>query len=108
MIRYFLHYQGWSKKWDEWVDARRMMVYNEENLKMQKEHNAKKGHSATDASKKLKEKAVKAKENKGKKRKIDSTRELVSCFCALASLEKAGGPFTMKCYAFVHDDTHTR
>ena len=78
MIRYFLHYQGWSKKWDEWVDARRMMVYNEENLKMQKEHNAKKRHAATDASKKLKEKAVKGKEGKGKKRKIDTTRELVS------------------------------
>jgi hypothetical protein len=22
ILRYFLHYQGWSKKWDEWVDGR--------------------------------------------------------------------------------------
>jgi hypothetical protein len=78
ITRYFLHYQGWSKKWDEWVDGRRMMDYTEENLKAQKEHNAKKRHSASDASSKLKDRAIKAKEGKGKKRKVDSTRELVS------------------------------
>ena len=34
---YFVHYNGWSKNWDEWVTAKRILKYNAENLKKQKE-----------------------------------------------------------------------
>nr|GEX20143.1 protein MRG1 [Tanacetum cinerariifolium] len=34
--RFRLHYQGWSKKWDEWVGIERLMKHNEENVQKQK------------------------------------------------------------------------
>ena len=34
---YLIHYQGWNKKWDEWVLDERIMEYNDENLKNQEE-----------------------------------------------------------------------
>ena len=34
---YFIHYQKWSKKWDEWVDNTRILKHNEENLAKQAE-----------------------------------------------------------------------
>ncbi|CAH2351714.1 chromatin modification-related protein Eaf3p [[Candida] railenensis] len=34
---YFLHYKGWKPKWDEWVEQSRVMEWNEENVKIQKE-----------------------------------------------------------------------
>ncbi len=37
---YHLHYQGWSKKFDEWVAPDRMMKKNPANLKRMKELNA--------------------------------------------------------------------
>ncbi|KAI4321503.1 hypothetical protein MLD38_034873 [Melastoma candidum] len=30
--RYFLHYLGWNKNWDEWVLGSRLMKYTEENV----------------------------------------------------------------------------
>lgn len=33
--RYFVHYLGWSKTWDEWVGADRLMKPTEENLEKQ-------------------------------------------------------------------------
>jgi len=30
--KYFVHYLGWSKNWDEWVGADRLMKPTEENL----------------------------------------------------------------------------
>jgi mortality factor 4-like protein 1 len=77
--QYHLHYQGWSSKWDEWVDGTRILTYNEENLATQKEHNAKKKASASETKNKLKTKLAKAKTDaKGKKRKLDNTKDLVS------------------------------
>lgn len=29
--KYFLHYQGWKSKWDEWVKVDRILEYNKEN-----------------------------------------------------------------------------
>lgn len=29
---YFLHYKGWSLKWDEWVSNERIMEFNDDNL----------------------------------------------------------------------------
>lgn len=34
---YFVHYNGWNKNWDEWVDFKRILKYNDENLKKQQE-----------------------------------------------------------------------
>ncbi|XP_076938568.1 protein MRG2-like [Bidens hawaiensis] len=34
--RFFVHYQGWSKNWDEWVGMDRLMIFNKENLEKQK------------------------------------------------------------------------
>jgi len=34
---YFVHYNGWNKKWDEWVDSKRIMKYTDENLAKQQE-----------------------------------------------------------------------
>eukprot|EP00850_Spirogloea_muscicola_P002314 SM000009S23443 [mRNA] locus=s9:32114:35258:+ [translate_table: standard] len=33
---YFIHYQGWSKKWDEWLQPGRILVLNDANLAKQK------------------------------------------------------------------------
>ncbi|XP_071690125.1 protein MRG1-like isoform X2 [Rutidosis leptorrhynchoides] len=33
---FFVHYQGWNKKWDEWVGKDRLLKHNEENLEKQK------------------------------------------------------------------------
>jgi mortality factor 4-like protein 1 len=30
--RYFIHYQGWNAKWDDWVDQDRLLPINEENV----------------------------------------------------------------------------
>ncbi|XP_054756378.1 mortality factor 4-like protein 1 [Lytechinus pictus] len=37
MIRYFIHYNGWNKNWDEWVPESRALKFNEANLQKQKE-----------------------------------------------------------------------
>ncbi|KAJ0603986.1 putative chromatin remodeling & transcriptional activation CHROMO-DOMAIN family [Helianthus annuus] len=34
--RFFVHYQGWNKNWDEWVGMDRLMRHNKENLEKQK------------------------------------------------------------------------
>lgn len=31
-FKYFVHYQGWNKNWDEWVDETRILKINPENL----------------------------------------------------------------------------
>lgn len=76
--QYFVHYQGWNKKWDEWILRDRMMPLNDESRKIQKEHNAKKRKSEQEAKDKKKEAELKAGGGaaNAKKRKIDTTREL--------------------------------
>lgn len=34
---YFVHYKGWKSTWDEWILPERMLAWNEENIKTQKE-----------------------------------------------------------------------
>lgn len=34
---YFVHYKGWKSTWDEWVLDERVLAWNEENLRTQKE-----------------------------------------------------------------------
>ncbi|RWS25459.1 Mortality factor 4-like protein 1 [Leptotrombidium deliense] len=36
-VKYFVHYQGWNKSWDEWVPEGRVLKYNEANVQKQKE-----------------------------------------------------------------------
>ncbi|XP_047955450.1 protein MRG1 isoform X2 [Salvia hispanica] len=86
--RYFLHYLGWNKNWDEWVGMDRLMKYTEENIMKQQaldaldkkagvDKNTKLGRSAqtkpkssTDA--KVDKEEAKTTATKGKKRKADS------------------------------------
>jgi mortality factor 4-like protein 1 len=57
---YFVHYNGWSKNWDEWVDSKRILKLTEENLKKQREltafaSNSKStSHTSTASSTKIK------------------------------------------------------
>jgi len=37
MIKYFVHYQGWAKTWDEWVPENRVLKFNESNLERQQD-----------------------------------------------------------------------
>ena len=34
--RYFIHYKGWNKNWDEWVPEARMLKFTDENVEHQK------------------------------------------------------------------------
>ncbi|XP_076350196.1 mortality factor 4-like isoform X2 [Tachypleus tridentatus] len=36
-MKYFIHYSGWNKNWDEWVTESRVLKYNEGNLQKQRE-----------------------------------------------------------------------
>ncbi|XP_054168472.1 mortality factor 4-like protein 1 [Oppia nitens] len=35
--RYYVHYNGWNKSWDEWVDESKILIVNETNLRKQQE-----------------------------------------------------------------------
>ncbi|XP_075510589.1 protein MRG1-like isoform X2 [Primulina tabacum] len=86
--RYFVHYLGWSKNWDEWVGMDRLMKYNEENILKQQaldkkvgvDKNTKSGRSAQTKPRssidgKVDKEEVKNNVTKGKKRKADSGTE---------------------------------
>lgn len=34
---YYIHYKGWKSTWDEWVSDERVLAWNDENLRTQKE-----------------------------------------------------------------------
>lgn len=59
-VRYFIHYAGWNKNWDEWVPEQRVLKYSDLNLQKQKE--LLRAHSANPIKKKP---IVKAKAGKG-------------------------------------------
>ncbi|XP_052195306.1 protein MRG1 isoform X1 [Diospyros lotus] len=87
--RYFVHYLGWNKNWDEWVGTDRLMKHTDENLQKQRaldkkqgvDKSSKSGRSAQTkpkASSEAKMDKEDIKNNavntvaKGKKRKADS------------------------------------
>ncbi|CAG2105607.1 unnamed protein product [Medioppia subpectinata] len=35
--QYFVHYNGWNKNWDEWVDTSRLLKLNDDNRRVQQE-----------------------------------------------------------------------
>ncbi|XP_047311254.1 protein MRG1-like isoform X1 [Impatiens glandulifera] len=95
--RYFVHYLGWNKNWDEWVGADRLMKHSQENVNKQQalekkqaaDKNSKsasrapqsKSKSSTDV--KTEKEDIKNTVSKGKKRKADSIIEDID-----ASVEK--------------------
>ena len=50
--KYFIHYRGWNKNWDEWVPEARMMKYSDGNVEIQKDLCL--AHEAKESAKKLK------------------------------------------------------
>ncbi|KAH7847972.1 hypothetical protein Vadar_032231 [Vaccinium darrowii] len=105
--RYFVHYLGWNKNWDEWVGADRLMKHTEENVQKQQaldkkqgvDKNPKSGRSAQTkpkASSEVKVDKEDTKNNvaKGKKRKTDSGIEKDSA--SVKKLIKIQIPSTLK------------
>lgn len=50
-VKYFIHYAGWSKNWDEWVGENRVLKYNEANVQLQKDTQQKMEKSSKGAKK---------------------------------------------------------
>ncbi|CAL1380750.1 unnamed protein product [Linum trigynum] len=85
--KYFVHYLGWNKNWDEWVGADRLLKHTEENVSKQQalhkkqnlDKNSKLGRSQTkpknSADTKTDKEDTKGNATKGKKRKADSNAE---------------------------------
>ncbi|XP_030537922.2 protein MRG2-like [Rhodamnia argentea] len=71
--RYYVHYLGWSKNWDEWVGVDRLMKYTDENLQKQRELNNKQdAEKTTKPSRAYYAKPKGSNVPRGKKRKNDS------------------------------------
>lgn len=73
---FFVHYPGWSKNWDEWVDMDRLMKFTEENVQKQKALNKK--HILEKNTKLPRASPIKPKSSnvgRAKKRKNDSIKE---------------------------------
>lgn len=51
-IKYFIHYAGWNKNWDEWVPESRVLKYNEANVQRQRE--VQRAHSNQQSAQKTK------------------------------------------------------
>ncbi|XP_034219545.1 protein MRG1 isoform X2 [Prunus dulcis] len=88
--RYFVHYLGWNKNWDEWVGGDRLLKNTEDNIMKQQaldkkqgvDKNTKSGRSAQTKPKsssdaKAEKEDHKNNVTKGKKRKNDLGAELV-------------------------------
>ncbi|XP_054824616.1 protein MRG1 isoform X6 [Prosopis cineraria] len=105
--KYFVHYLGWNKNWDEWVGEDRLMKHTEENVLKQQaldkkqgvDKNVKSGRStqakaknSTDA--KVDKEDIKTNVSKGKKRKNDSGVEKGSV--SVEKLVKIQIPATLK------------
>ncbi|XP_058822536.1 mortality factor 4-like protein 1 [Topomyia yanbarensis] len=70
-VKYFIHYAGWNKNWDEWVPENRVLKYNEANVQRQRE--VTKLHSSLAAkNKKANAKAKKADTSAGSSKDGDS------------------------------------
>ncbi|GMP27880.1 hypothetical protein CsSME_00003677 [Camellia sinensis var. sinensis] len=104
--RYFVHYLGWNKNWDEWVGMDRLMELTEDNVLKQQaldkkqgvDKNSKSGRSAQTKPKASSEAKVDKEDTKnnvakGKKRKIDSG---VEDSASVEKLVKVQIPSTLK------------
>jgi len=71
---YFIHYQGWNSKWDEWVDPARLKAHNEENLK-EREALAKKGKGSSTSEESDNGNGRKGSKSKGSRKKRKGKEE---------------------------------
>ena len=53
IAKYFIHYRGWNKNWDEWVPEARMLKFSEPNVEIQKDLCS--AHEAKEKAKKVKQ-----------------------------------------------------
>ncbi|KAK4777017.1 hypothetical protein SAY86_005705 [Trapa natans] len=105
--KYFVHYLGWNKNWDEWVAADRLLKHTEENIMKQEtlekkqgiDKNPKSGRliqyklkNAADA--KVEREDFKSLATKGKKRKSDAVAESENAI--LEKFVKIQIPLTLK------------
>lgn len=75
-VKYFIHYSGWNKNWDEWVPESRVLKYNDTNLQKQKE--LEKAHiktKKTKATKAKKETAEKERSSTPSQEKVTKKKE---------------------------------
>ena len=95
---YFIHYQKWSKKWDEWVDNTRILKHNEANLAKQAELKSQalpsKESKAPAKKKERKEMGTSQAAAKSKRRKLDADQETEEA--AEEATVKILMPFTLK------------
>ncbi|XP_050129035.1 protein MRG1-like isoform X2 [Malus sylvestris] len=107
--RYFVHYLGWNKNWDEWVGGDRLLKHTEDNILKQQaldkkqgvDKNTKSGRSAQTKPKistdvKAEKEDHKNNVTKGKKRKNDSGTEVWHDTAALEKLVKIQIPSTLR------------
>lgn len=59
--QYLIHYSGWNKSWDEWIESKRICKLNEENTK--KQHELLKTHGTKQILTKIKANAKKSVSN---------------------------------------------
>jgi len=80
VVKYFIHYSGWNKNWDEWVPETRVLKFDDTNLQKQieleKTHgyalkNKKSAKNPVAKKKDSKEKDVKDKDSKEKDKEKD-------------------------------------
>lgn len=65
-LRYFIHYAGWNKNWDEWVPENRVLKFNDANVTKQKEiakQHEKSAKSAKKANKSKKDSTTSSKDS---------------------------------------------
>ncbi|PRQ27742.1 putative chromatin remodeling & transcriptional activation CHROMO-DOMAIN family [Rosa chinensis] len=71
--RFFIHYLGWNKNWDEWVRLDRLLKYTEENVEKQKLARMKDGTDKNPKLSRTSQTKLKSYNGaRGKKRKNDS------------------------------------
>ncbi|KAL1196697.1 Protein MRG2 [Cardamine amara subsp. amara] len=76
--KYFVHYIGWNKSWDEWKGVECLLKHTEENIEKQKELGVKQGVKSAMAWKVSKMKPRSPNVARGRKRKQDSVDTVIS------------------------------
>ncbi|XP_010474852.1 PREDICTED: protein MRG2-like [Camelina sativa] len=70
--KYFVHYIGWNKSWDEWISLDCLLKHTDENIEKEKEQGMKQGIKTATAWKVTKMKPRSPNVARGRKRKQDS------------------------------------
>nr|CAH7717319.1 unnamed protein product [Callosobruchus chinensis] len=86
-VKYFIHYTGWNKNWDEWVPESRVLKYNEANVARQKE--VQKAHSSQPSKSKKVTKKVTTKGDSAKEGDSRASTPVTEIFKAAKRKETA-------------------